>query len=64
MVQRKVSFVATFVCSLLVFWVVPARGQFTASIQGTVQDTSGANVAKAQVNLVNTATGFQTPRRM
>jgi hypothetical protein len=57
MVQRKVSFVATFVCSLLVFWVVPARGQFTASIQGTVQDTSGASVAKAQVNLVNTATG-------
>jgi hypothetical protein len=57
MVQRKVSVVATLVCSMLAFWVVPAYAQFTASIQGAVQDTSGASVAKAQINLVNTATG-------
>ncbi len=57
MVQRKVSYVATFVCSLLALWVVPAFAQFTASIQGVVQDTSGASVAKAQINLINTATG-------
>ena len=57
MVQRKMSVVATLVCSMLAFWVVPAYAQFTASIQGVVQDTSGASVAKAQINLVNTATG-------
>ena len=57
MVQRKVSVVATLVCSMLAFWVVPAFAQFTASIQGAVQDTSGASVAKAQINLVNNATG-------
>jgi hypothetical protein len=57
MVQRKVSVVATLVCSMLAFWVVPAFAQFTAGIQGAVQDTSGASVAKAQINLVNNATG-------
>ncbi|HZL52612.1 MAG TPA: carboxypeptidase-like regulatory domain-containing protein, partial [Terracidiphilus sp.] len=57
MVQRKVSVVATLVCSMLAFWGVPAFAQFTASIQGAVQDTSGASVAKAQINLVNNATG-------
>src|ERR1035437_3523609 len=57
MVQRKVSVVATLVCSMLAFWGVPAFAQFTASIQGAVQDTSGASVAKAQINLINIATG-------
>lgn len=36
MVQRKVSVVATLVCSMLAFWGVPAFAQFTASIQGAV----------------------------
>jgi len=34
-----------------------AFAQFTASIQGSVQDPSGAGVAKATIQLVNVATG-------
>src|SRR3984957_14178610 len=33
-----------------------AFAQFTSSVQGTVQDPSGAGIAKASVQLVNTAT--------
>ena len=40
-------------------WVVPAFAQFTANIQGVIQDPSGAGVAKAQIDLVNTATGVK-----
>jgi hypothetical protein len=36
---------------------MPAFAQFTASIQGVVQDPTGAGVAKAQIELVNVATG-------
>ena len=57
MVQRKVSIIATFVCSLLALWVVPAFAQFTASVQGVVQDKTGAGVPKAQIELLNIATG-------
>jgi hypothetical protein len=53
------SHVATFVCSLLALCVVPAFAQFTAGIQGVVQDPTGAGVAKAQIQLVNTATGVK-----
>ena len=42
---------------MLVLWAIPAFAQFTAGIQGVVEDTSGASVAKAQVNLINVATG-------
>jgi hypothetical protein len=42
---------------VLVFAATAAFAQFTASIQGLVQDQSGATVAKAAVHLVNTATG-------
>ncbi len=45
--------------SFFALWIVPARAQFTANIQGLIQDPSGAGVAKAQVFLVNTATGVQ-----
>jgi len=44
---------------LLALWVVPVFAQFTASIQGVVQDPTGAGVAKAQVQLVNIATGVK-----
>jgi len=38
-------------------WAIPAIAQFTASIQGVVQDQSGAGVAKATLTLENTGTG-------
>jgi hypothetical protein len=42
--------------SLVLFFASAALAQFTASIQGVVQDASGAGVAKATVRLLNTAT--------
>src|SRR5580704_8091797 len=47
------------ICSVLSLWLIAgaaAYAQFTASIQGVVQDASGAGVAKAIVRLVNTNT--------
>jgi hypothetical protein len=58
MAQRRAAF-AALMCSLLALWVVPAFAQFTANIQGVIQDPSGAGVAKAQIILVNTGTGVQ-----
>ena len=43
--------------SILVITAGAAFAQFTASIQGEVKDQSGAGVAKASIELVNTATG-------
>ena len=51
---------AAILCSLFVLLTVPLLAQFTASIQGVVQDQSGAGVAKATLQLVNTATGVTT----
>src|SRR3954451_23462567 len=49
-------------CSMLSILLLAsaAFAQFTASIQGEVQDPSGAGVAKATIQLVNTATGVTT----
>ena len=43
--------------ALLGLLASPLLAQFTASIQGVVQDQSGAGVAKASLQLVNVATG-------
>src|SRR5215469_12265877 len=43
-------------CALLAFLAIPATAQFTASIQGVVHDQTGAGVAKASIQLTNTAT--------
>jgi hypothetical protein len=43
-------------CLFLVFLTATSFAQFTASIQGIVQDPTGAGIAKASVQLVNTAT--------
>ncbi len=59
MAQRRAAFVAALMCSLFALWVVPAFAQFTANIQGVIQDPSGAGVAKAQIDLVNTGTGVK-----
>ncbi len=47
------------VCALAIvmFFASAALAQFTASIQGVVQDSTGASVAKATVTLLNVATG-------
>lgn len=44
-------------CCLVLFLGASAFAQFTGSIQGIVQDPTGAGIAKASVQLVNTATG-------
>ena len=62
MARRRAAFVAALMCSLFALWVVPAFAQFTANIQGVVQDPSGAGVAKAQIDLVNTGTGVNSLR--
>jgi hypothetical protein len=59
MAQRRAAFIAALMCSLLALWSVPAFAQFTANIQGVIQDTSGAGVAKAQIVLINTGTGVK-----
>jgi hypothetical protein len=59
MTQRRAAFVGALMCSLLALWVVPAFAQFTANIQGVIQDPSGAAVAKAKIVLVNTGTGIK-----
>jgi hypothetical protein len=43
-------------CASLGLLAIPAIAQFTASIQGVVHDQTGAGVAKASIELVNTAT--------
>ncbi|HZP04189.1 MAG TPA: TonB-dependent receptor [Terracidiphilus sp.] len=60
MARRHVSFLTALVWSLCVLSSVPVFAQFTASIQGVVLDPTGAGVAKAQVELVNTATGVRS----
>ncbi len=41
---------------LVLFSAASAFAQFTSSVQGTVQDPSGAGIAKATVHLVSVAT--------
>src|ERR1700678_999041 len=52
---RRIVVVAIFV-SLA---TTTAFAQFTASIQGNVRDSSGANIPDAQMILINTATKVQ-----
>jgi hypothetical protein len=49
-----------WLCSILLLATATAFAQFTASIQGVVQDPTGAGVAKATIHLVNVATGGAT----
>ena len=54
--RRSMCFISVLCCLL----AGSAFAQFTASIQGIVQDQSGAAVAKATIHLVNRATGATT----
>jgi plastocyanin len=51
---RLFAFLLLLVCSFAL--VIPARGQFRASIQGVVTDPSGAIVSGATVTLTDNAT--------
>lgn len=51
---------ALLLCSLLGFTALPVFAQYTSNVQGVVQDSSGAAVAKAQLKLENTGTGDAT----
>ena len=59
MARRRAARVVALMCSLLTLWVVPVFAQFTANLQGLIEDPSGAGVAKAQITLVNAATGVK-----
>jgi uncharacterized surface anchored protein len=45
------------ICAFLLFLNASGFAQFTAGIQGVVQDPSGARIANANIRLQNTATG-------
>jgi hypothetical protein len=55
MSRRRVLYLAISLCSLAL-WAIPAFAQFTANIQGIVQDPTGAGVVKARIELRNLAT--------
>ena len=57
MPRSRMSRRNSWLCSLFLLLTATAFAQFTGSIQGVVQDPSGAGVAKATVQLSNVATG-------
>ncbi|MDE3187210.1 MAG: TonB-dependent receptor [Acidobacteriota bacterium] len=57
MARRRMSCRVALLCLMLALVAAPALAQFTASIQGVVQDPTGAGVAKATIHLTNVATG-------
>ncbi len=56
MARRRISPLATLLALLFGLSTLPCFAQFTANIQGVVQDQSGAAVPKASITLVNVAT--------
>jgi Carboxypeptidase regulatory-like domain len=60
MLRSMLSRRPAWLCSVLLLFSATALAQFTASIQGVVQDPTGAGVAKATIHLVNVATGNTT----
>ena len=60
MPRCRMSRPKTCLCLPFLFLAATAFAQFTASIQGIVQDPTGAGLAKASIQLVNTATGVTT----
>ncbi|MGE5054768.1 MAG: carboxypeptidase regulatory-like domain-containing protein [Acidobacteriota bacterium] len=60
MLRSMLSRRPVWLCSILLSFTATTFAQFTASIQGVVQDPTGAGVAKATIHLVNLATGNTT----
>src|SRR6202035_5399166 len=58
--KSNVSFYVPLIAATLLLFSTAALAQFTASIQGVVQDPSGAGLAGARVDLVNNATHVTT----
>ena len=58
--KSNVSFFIPVIAATLLLLSTAAFAQFTASIQGVVQDPSGAGLAGASVDLVNVATHVTT----
>ena len=56
MARRRIFPLSALLFALFVFSTLPCFAQFTASIQGVVQDQSGAAVSKASITLINVAT--------
>ena len=59
MARQRAALLAALMCTWLALAAVPVVAQFTANIQGIIQDPSGAGIAKAQIILVNTGTGVK-----
>ena len=57
MLRSMLSRRPVWLCSILLLSTVTVFAQFTASIQGVIQDPTGAGVAKATIHLLNVATG-------
>ena len=47
---------ACFACLLLLLGAATASAQFNASVEGNIQDSSGASIPSAKITLVNNAT--------
>src|SRR5947199_950923 len=60
MLRSMLSRRPVWLCSILLLSTVTVFAQFTASIQGVIQDPTGAGVAKATIHLLNVATGGTT----
>jgi len=60
MVRRSVFRAAVALFAFNALLAVPVFAQFTASIQGVIQDQTGADVGKAAITLENTATGAKS----
>ena len=59
--SRKIKWLAGLLLALLVVATESCYAQFSAAVEGTVQDVSGAAISKATVTLVNTATRVARP---
>lgn len=58
--RQRIFRLSILLCVLFTFSTLPLLAQFTAGLQGVVQDQTGAGVPKATIQLMNVATGVTT----